>query len=88
MIILNQVILSNYQVELFSLPEAAFLGLLLSVFGNLGDLAESAVKRDGEIKDSGSIIPGHGGMWDVFDALIFTIPIFYYYIIISGLIIK
>jgi len=84
MIILNQVILSNYNVQLFSLPEAAFLGILLSVFGHLGDLAESAVKRDGEIKDSGSIIPGHGGMWDVFDALIFTIPIFYYYIVLLG----
>jgi len=60
------------------------LGVALSVLGNLGDLIESAVKRDGSIKDSGSIIPGHGGMWDVFDALIFSMPLFYYYLMLKG----
>jgi phosphatidate cytidylyltransferase len=42
------------------------------------------VKRDSSIKDSGSIIPGHGGMWDVFDAIIFSIPVFYYYLLLIG----
>ncbi len=70
--------------ELFSMVEATFLGIALSVLGNIGDLAESAIKRDGAIKDSGSLIPGHGGLWDVFDSLIVTMPLFYYYLVLKG----
>ena len=84
MVITNQVYISFYGVTLFSMMESVFLGIALSVLGHTGDLVESAVKRDGAIKDSGSIIPGHGGMWDVFDALIFTMPLFYYYLVIRG----
>jgi phosphatidate cytidylyltransferase len=84
MVITNQVFISFFDRNLFGMVEAVILGIFLSVLGNLGDLVESAIKRDGSIKDSGSIIPGHGGMWDVFDALIFTYPIFYYYLIIKG----
>jgi len=84
-IILNQVIVSFYQVTLFSLPEAGIVGFVFGILGSVGDLVESAMKRDSSIKDSGSIIPGHGGMWDVFDAMIFTIPIFYYYLILKGI---
>ena len=73
MVITNQVFMSFFDRHLFGMVEAVILGIALSVLGNLGDLVESAVKRDGSIKDSGSIIPGHGGMWDVFDALIFTL---------------
>ena len=73
---------SFYGVALFSLGESVVLGIVLSILGHLGDLFESAVKRDGAIKDSGSIIPGHGGMWDVFDAVIFTLPFFYYYLLL------
>ncbi|MDA3901525.1 MAG: phosphatidate cytidylyltransferase [Spirochaetes bacterium] len=70
--------------HLFSLFEAILLGMLLSLLGDIGDLVESAIKRDAEIKDSGTIIPGHGGMWDVFDALIFVFPVFYYYLKLKG----
>ncbi|HOO71639.1 MAG TPA: phosphatidate cytidylyltransferase [Spirochaetota bacterium] len=84
MIVTNQVFCSFFQVTLFSMIEAAILGILISVLANLGDLIESVFKRDGDIKDSGSIIPGHGGMWDVFDALIFTYPLFYYYLVLTG----
>ena len=73
-----------YDKPLFTLMESAVLGVVLSLLGHTGDLVESAVKRDGTIKDSGSIIPGHGGMWDVFDAMIFSFPFFYYYLVLKG----
>jgi phosphatidate cytidylyltransferase len=84
MVITNQVFISFFDKNLFGMVEAVILGIVLSVTGNLGDLVESAIKRDGSTKDSGSIIPGHGGMWDVFDALIFSYPLFYYYLIMKG----
>ncbi len=84
MVIANQVIISTSGIALFSHAEAVILGSVLSVLGHIGDLVESAIKRDGAIKDSGSIIPGHGGMWDVFDALILTTPVFYYYLVLRG----
>jgi phosphatidate cytidylyltransferase len=84
MVITNEVYAVFFNKHLFGMMEAVFLGIALSVLGNLGDLVESAIKRDGAIKDSGSIIPGHGGMWDVFDALIFSFPLFYYYLIFKG----
>ncbi|MCP4129888.1 MAG: phosphatidate cytidylyltransferase [bacterium] len=85
MIVANQVFISFFDVTLFTMIEAAILGIFLSILGNTGDLIESSVKRDGGIKDSGTIIPGHGGMWDVFDAMVFTLPLFYYYIYIKGM---
>ena len=69
-----------FEVELFGHVEAAIVGVFISLLANIGDLAESAIKRDANVKDSGTIIPGHGGMWDVFDAMIFTMPFFYYYL--------
>ncbi len=84
MIITSQVYAIFFGKNLFSMIEAAILGIILGILGDLGDLIESAIKRDGAIKDSGSIIPGHGGMWDVFDALIFVFPLFYYYLVLKG----
>jgi len=85
MIIINQVFASFFGRELFGMIEAAIIGIVISFLANTGDLVESTVKRDGSIKDSGSIIPGHGGMWDVFDAMIFSMPVFYYYLILKGI---
>ena len=84
MMIITQVLDVFFAKHLFTMVESAILGIGLSIFGHIGDLAESAIKRDGAIKDSGSIIPGHGGMWDVFDSLVFTFPIFYYYLLLKG----
>jgi len=56
------------------------LGLILGLVAPLGDLAESAFKRDAGRKDSGSDLTGHGGFLDMFDALLFGLPVQYFYI--------
>ncbi|HNI68054.1 MAG TPA: phosphatidate cytidylyltransferase [Nitrospira sp.] len=66
----------------FSLVDCLALGLLLTIAGLIGDLAESAMKRHAGFKDSGALIPGHGGMLDRLDSLLFTGPAFYYYVAI------
>ena len=68
-------------VPQLSLVDALILGLLLTVAGLFGDLWESMIKRRVGVKDSGSILPGHGGMLDRLDSLLFTAPTFYYYVI-------
>ena len=71
----------------FSLPivEMAVLGFCISLLATLGDLVESVAKRYTGIKDSGNIIPGHGGVWDRFDSVLFTAPLVYYFVLIAGL---
>lgn len=63
------------------LIHAAALGFFGSILGQLGDLCESAVKRASGVKDSGAILPGHGGILDRLDCLIFIAPFVYYYYI-------
>lgn len=57
------------------------LGLVLGVAAQIGDLAESLIKRDCQVKDSGNLFPGLGGMLDVLDSLLFTAPLFYGFLI-------
>ncbi len=66
--------------DTLSLLNAAFIGLLLSALGQFGDLSESLMKRTAGVKDSGDVIPGHGGFLDRCDSLIFSTPVLYYYI--------
>ncbi|MFA6875903.1 MAG: phosphatidate cytidylyltransferase, partial [Parabacteroides sp.] len=56
------------------------LAATITIFGTLGDLIESLIKRTLKIKDSGNILPGHGGMLDRFDSIIMAIPASYIYI--------
>jgi phosphatidate cytidylyltransferase len=63
-----------------TLYHAIVLGVLIGVFGQLGDLIESRFKRDAGVKDSSQLIPGHGGFYDRFDSLVYISPIVYLYI--------
>ena len=56
------------------------IGLIAGVFGQIGDLGESLFKREFEIKDSGKILLGHGGILDRFDSMLFVLPLVYYYL--------
>lgn len=71
----NSLLLEDFAVML------AIVGGVGSVISQVGDLAASAIKRNHEIKDYGKLIPGHGGIMDRFDSVIFTAPITYFLII-------
>ena len=67
-----------------SVPGYMIVGALGAVVSQIGDLAASAIKRDYEIKDYGKLIPGHGGILDRFDSIIFIAPIIYYLLLVIG----
>ncbi|MDO8603689.1 MAG: phosphatidate cytidylyltransferase [Candidatus Omnitrophota bacterium] len=75
-------ILSRYYFSWMSFSFVLVSGILIGIFAQLGDLAESLIKRDYEVKDSGASLPGLGGMLDVVDSILFTAPIFYIYLTI------
>jgi phosphatidate cytidylyltransferase len=60
------------------------ISILVIVFGTLGDLFESTIKRRLKVKDSGTILPGHGGLLDRFDSLLFVIPVVYVWLNLSS----
>ena len=71
-----------FNAKIYALPKAplifAVAGAIGAGFAVIGDLTASAIKRNNDIKDYGRLIPGHGGIMDRFDSIIFTAPIVYY----------
>lgn len=65
--------------------EAAGLGMFLGIWGPAGDLFESMLKRAAGVKDSGRILLGHGGILDRIDALLFNVPVIYFFAVVRGL---
>lgn len=63
-----------YQFSLFTNVELLFFGIITGVIGPIGDLAESLIKRDVGVKDSSTLIPGHGGILDRLDSIMFVAP--------------
>jgi len=63
-----------------SVPESVIIALALAVTGTIGDLVESLLKRSAGVKDSGGLIPGHGGVLDRMDSMLFAAPVLYYYL--------
>jgi len=81
-IISGIVLIKLLKLDNFNVTETIILSLIITIFAVIGDLSESLLKREAEVKNSDSLLPGHGGMLDRFDSFIFTAPLFYYYLLI------
>jgi phosphatidate cytidylyltransferase len=79
------ILLQRFPTWRMGIGEALAFGILVSIAAQVGDLAESLLKRDVGVKDSGRLLPGHGGALDRFDSLFFTLPLGYaFFVLVVG----
>jgi phosphatidate cytidylyltransferase len=72
------VVIFSFFIKL-ALAHAIMIGIVVGLAAQLGDLFESSIKRFAGVKDSGQLLPGHGGVLDRFDSILFAVPVVYYY---------
>lgn len=77
--VVSKFILKDLQLEMIG------LAIIVIIFGTFGDLFESQIKRQFDVKDSGKLLPGHGGFWDRFDSFLFIIPVAMIYLQVKNL---
>lgn len=78
--VIGMIAAKSLVLDFLTITNAIVIGIIVGLFGQIGDLVESLIKRDANVKDSSAIIPGHGGIFDRFDSLLFTAPIVYLYL--------
>jgi phosphatidate cytidylyltransferase len=78
--ILTMIIAHFLVLHFLPFTHAIILGIIIGIVGQIGDLIESLLKRDAQVKDSSSLIPGHGGVFDRFDSLLFSAPVILLYL--------
>ena len=76
--VLAAVVAQAWFVDALTMEQAAIVGGVLGIVGQVGELAESVLKRSVGTKDAGQLIPGHGGVLDRIDGLLFNAPVLFY----------
>jgi phosphatidate cytidylyltransferase len=79
--ILVALVYSHFFIPRMDAGLCILLAVGLTILGQLGDFTESMLKRSAQVKDSGSLIPGHGGMLDRMDSFLFSAPFFHYFLL-------